>query len=212
MEQEEPLLVGDYVIVQDRDLYRFSTDSIRLARFLKAKKGEMVADFCAGSGIVGLHFYAENAGVRSVVLFEMQPSLAKMSERTIARNGLESVFRVENVRLQEIPPRYESAFSLILCNPPYGREGDGCRGGELSPRELAHAASRCLKPKGRLAAVYRCDRTAEAVCALKAEGLEPKTLQFIAGKAGKKPYAVLIAAVKGGRAGTEVLPTLVNGE
>ncbi len=219
MEVKESLLIGGYQIIQDTEKYRFTSDSVLLARFLSAKKGERVADFCAGSGIVGLHFFAENKGVEKVVFFEMQEELASMSARTVALNGLEGKIFVENVRLQEIPACYTEYFSLILCNPPYERDGFQnadedkavCKKElSLTLEETVAAAKRCLKYGGRFALVQRADRTAETIFALKNAGLEPKKLQFVAGKAGAKPYAVLLAAVKGGKVGLDVLPTLVN--
>lgn len=219
MEVIEPLLVGDYVIIQDPALYRFTSDAVLLSRFLKAKRGETVADFCAGSGIVGLHFYAENRGVRSVVLFEMQQPLAEMSRRTVALNGLEDVFTVENVRVQEIPSRYVERFSLVLCNPPYERGGFEnadkskaiCRKELfLELGELCAAVRRVLKFGGRFALIHRADRLAEVFCALRENGMEPKKLQLVAGKDGAKPYCALVSAVKGGKPGLDVLPTLLN--
>ena len=79
----EPLLIGNYRIVQDTELYRFTSDSVLLSRFVKAKAGERVADFCAGSGIVGLHFYADNVGIENVTLFELQKELAALSRRPV---------------------------------------------------------------------------------------------------------------------------------
>lgn len=219
METREYLLDG-MTILQDTDLYRFTSDAVLLARFLRAKRGERVADFCAGSGVVGLHFYGENRGVEHVTLFEMQPALSAMSARSVALNGLEERFTVENVRLQDISARYTEAFSLILCNPPYERGGFSAADGAVAPcrrelsltlDELCSAAARCLKFGGRFALIHRADRVAEVVCALRAHGLEPKKLQFVAGKAGAKPYAVLIAAGKGAKPGVEVLPTQENG-
>lgn len=221
MEVVESLLIGEYRIIQDTERYRFTSDSVLLARFLKAKRHERVADFCSGSGIVGLHFFAENEGVEHVTLFEMQTELAAMSARTVALNGLNDKFTVENVRLQDIPNKYTEAFSLILCNPPYEREGAGeaqaeedkaaaRREGALGLGELCSAAAKCLKFGGRFALVHRADRLAEIVCALRNCNLEPKKLQFVAGKAGAKPYAVLLAAVKGGRAGMDILPERIN--
>lgn len=219
MEVVESLLIGDLKVIQDTALYRFTSDSVLLSRFIVAKKGERVADFCAGSGIVGLHFYAENTGVEQVTLFEMQPALAKMSSRTVALNKLENKFEVVNCRLQEIPSRYVEQFSLILCNPPYERGGFEkadqakamCRKElSLTLEELCRAAKRCLKFGGRFALVHRADRLAEVMCALRAEGLEPKRMQLVSGKAGSRPYALLVMAVKGGKPGIEVLPTLVN--
>ena len=219
MERIEDLLIGNYRIIQDTALYRFTSDAVLLARFLSAKRGERVADFCAGSGVVGLHFYAENRGVEHVTLFEMQPRLAELSTRTVALNGLEEVFTVENVRLQDIPARYCEAFSLILCNPPYERGGFAAADAEkalckkeiaLPLEDLCAAASRCLKFGGRFALIHRADRLAELVYTLHARRLEVKKIRPVCGKAGDKPYAVLVAAVKGGKPGTEFLPALVN--
>ncbi len=219
MEVTETLMIGPYRIIQDTQGYRFTSDAVLLARFLRAKRNERVADFCAGSGVVGLHFYAENAGVSSVTLFEMQPALAQMSRRTVALNGLENVFCVETMRLQEIPAHYTERFSLILSNPPYVRGGlrspDAqkalCRSEEtLTLDELCAAARRCLTFGGRFALIHRADRAAEVLYTLHAHGLEPKIVRFVSGRAGAKPYAVLVAAVKGGKPGTDVLPVLVN--
>ena len=122
--------------------------------------------------------------------------------------------------VQEIPAEYVEHFSLILCNPPYERGGFSAADEKKAPckrelaltlPELAASAARCLKYGGRFALVERADRLAETVCALHERGLEPKKLQFIAGKEGDAPYAFLLAAKKGGKAGMEILPALVNG-
>ena len=219
MEVIEPLLIGKYRIVQDDTLYRFTSDAVLLARFLKAKKGERVADFCAGSGVVGLHFYAENTGIESVTLIELQEELSALCRKTVSLNGLEDVFTVENMPVQETPARYLEAFSLILCNPPYERGGFEnaddkkalCRKElTLTLGELCASASRCLKFGGRFALIHRADRLAEICYTLHGNGLEPKKVQFVAGKEGAKPYAVLVLAVKGGKPGTELLPVIYN--
>ena len=55
-ERAEELLVGGFRVVQDVNLYRFTSDSVLLSRFARAKKGDEVADFCSGCGIVAFHF------------------------------------------------------------------------------------------------------------------------------------------------------------
>ena len=215
----EPLLIGNYRIVQDTELYRFTSDSVLLARFVKARAGEKVADFCAGCGIVGLHFFAENTGIRHVTLFELQKEMAELARRTVEINGLYDLFTVENIAVQDIPPRYIEAFSLILCNPPYEKGGFEnadpkkavCRKELALPlEELVASAARCLKFGGRFALVHRADRLSELFCTLHAAGLEPKKLQLVSGKEGAKPYLALVMAKKGAKSGLEVLPTLYN--
>ena len=143
------------------------------------------------------------------VLESLQPNPAEVEE----------VFTVENVRLQDIPARYCEAFSLILCNPPYERGGFAAADAEkalckkeiaLPLEDLCAAASRCLKFGGRFALIHRADRLAELVYTLHARRLEVKKIRPVCGKAGDKPYAVLVAAVKGGKPGAELLPALVN--
>ena len=206
-------------ILQDTRYYRFTSDAVLLSKFLKAKRGEVVADFCSGSGIVGLHFFAENTGVKSVTLFEMQEELSSLSARSVALNRLEQTFTVENCRLQEIPKQYTEAFSLILCNPPYEQDGFDnadpkkalCRKElSLTLSELCKAAKKCLKYGGRFALIHRADRLAELMYTLHENGLEPKKVQFVSGRKDSAPYAVLLSAVKGGKAGVEILPTRFN--
>ncbi len=122
-EVAEDLMIDGLKVIQDTRLYRFTSDSVLLSRFARAKRGDNVADFCAGSGIVAFHFYALNRafGLR-FTLFEMQKELSELSEKTIALNGFDN-FRAENCRIQDIPERYRETFSLILCNPPYERGG-----------------------------------------------------------------------------------------
>ena len=219
-ERAEELLVGGMKILQSAAYYRFTSDSVLLSRFARCKPQEKVADFCAGSGIVGLHFYALHPGcVREMTFFEMQRELADMSRRSVAMNGLEDKITVENCRIQDIPAAYTARFSLILCNPPYEKGGLACSDPAkaacrkeifLSLGELCAAAARCLRFGGRLALCHRADRLAEVFCRLHEAGLEPKRLQLVAGRAGAKPYLALIEAVRGGKAGLTVLPTCEN--
>lgn len=207
----------DKKIIQNVNLYRFTSDSILLSRFARAKSGDKVADFCSGSGVVGFHFACLNPVIFSLTLFEMQEELADMSRRTAKMNG--QACDVVQCKIQEIPKEYNEKFSLILCNPPYERGGFEnadyqkavCRKEiTLTLPEIADAAKRTLKFGGRIALINRADRAAELLYVLKARGLEPKRMQFVAGKADIKPYLLMVEAVKGGKEGVEVLPTAVN--
>lgn len=208
---------ADKKIIQNVNLYRFTSDSILLSRFARAKAGDAVADFCSGSGVVGFHFACLNGNIKSLTLFEMQPALADMSGRSAEMNGFNCT--VVNCKLQDIGREYDEKFSLILCNPPYEKSGFDnetyekavCRKEiTLTLKEVIGCAFRKLKFGGRFAVLNRADRSAELIYALKASGLEPKRMQFVSGAEGAKPYLVMVEAVKGGKEGVEVLPPLVN--
>ncbi len=208
---------GDKKIIQNVNLYRFTSDSILLSKFARAKCKDDVADFCAGSGVVGFHFACLNPVISRLTLFEMQSSLSDMSKRTAEMNG----FCCDTVccRLQDIGKEYNERFSLILCNPPYERGGfDNCSYEKaicrkeitLTLSEILDAAARTLKFGGRIAILNRADRAAELIYGLKLRKLEPKRIQFVSGRANAKPYLIMAEAVKGGKEGVEILPAAVN--
>ena len=210
-------------IVQDTRLYRFTSDSVLLSKFARAKNGDTVADFCAGSGIVGFHFYALNKEAKrgiTCTLFEMQTPLYELSKKTAQLNNFDN-FTFVNCKLQEIAEEYREKFSLVLCNPPYERADTGfdndvyekaiCRKEiTLNLKEIAKASTFALKYGGRLCLLHRADRVAEVCYELKKVNLEVKRMQFVGGRYGAKPYLVLLEAVKGGKVGCEIMPIAYN--
>jgi tRNA1(Val) A37 N6-methylase TrmN6 len=220
LKQNEVLedLYEDKKIIQNTTLYRFTSDSILLSRFARAKVKDNVADFCAGSGVVGYHFMCLNNHIDSLTLFEMQPALADMAERTAEFNNFKNT-KVVNCRLQDIPKEYDDKFSLILCNPPYEVAGFDnltyekaiCRKEiTITLKEIIEISFRKLKFGGRLAIINRADRLAELMYELKNRSLEPKRMQFVSGAKDATPYLVMIEAVKGGKSGLTISPTIIN--
>ena len=216
----EDMMLDGLKIVQDTRLYRFTSDSVLLSRFSKAKRGDNVADFCAGSGIVAFHFYALNKHTQDIrfTLFELQEELSALSKKTAQYNGFEN-FSFEQGRLQDIKKEYHEKFSLVLCNPPYEKGGFDndeyvkaiCRKEiTINLKEIARAAAFALKYGGRLCMLHRADRLAEVCYTLHDVGIEVKKLQFVGGKSGSKPYLVMIEGVKGGKPCSEILPTIWN--
>ena len=217
----EDMLIDGLKIVQDTRLYRFTSDSVLLSRFAKAKKHDNVADFCAGSGIVAFHFYALNKQKLhdlNFTLFEMQEELSALSKKTAAYNSFDNFSFVQG-KLQDIPKEYNEKFSLILCNPPYengGFDNDEyhkavCRKEiTINLKEIATAANFALKYGGRLCILHRADRLAEVCYTLHDAKLEVKKIQFVGGRYGAKPYLVMVEAVKGGKPNVEILETIYN--
>ena len=233
-EKEKGVVLGEYEvledmcidglkIVQDTRLYRFTSDSVLLSKFARVKKGDVVADFCAGSGIVAFHCYAlHRARVPDLTftLFEMQKSLSDLSKKTAEYNGFEP-FAFENCRLQDLPERYRERFSLVVCNPPYEKQGSGfdneryekaiCRKEiTLTLEEIAQAAGFALKFGGRIALLNRADRLPEICYTLKKVNIEVKRIQFVGGRCGLKPYLVMLEGVKGGKPCCEIMDTVYN--
>ena len=219
MKTIEELGINGLKIIQDDSLYRFTSDSVLLSRFVTIKKNDILADFCSGSGIVGLHTYALNPCLKKVVLFEMQPAMAQMSKESIELNNLQDIFGVENCKLQEIDKRYNEYFSVIVCNPPYEKYDSGIKIEKeeiavckkeitLTLPEIVKSAARCLKFGGRFALTHKAERLVDVFFEMRANNIEPKKLSIVYG--GNLPYLVMVEGVKGGKSGLTVTTTVKN--
>ena len=221
MIKTEDLGVGNLKIYQNDELYTFTSDSVLLARFAKAKKGDEVADFCSGSGIVGFYFYGLNEGlIKSVTLFEMQQPLYSLAKKSIEDNELADKFTAINLSIQQMKTEWAGKFSLITCNPPYMPVGSFvsekehiavCRTEIALPLEdLIKEIATSLKFGGRVCMVHRADRLIDVTATMRKYKIEPKRLQFVAGGENKEPYLFLIEGVLGGKSGLKVLKTITN--
>ena len=213
MKRVEDLLIEDRKIFQDDEEYCFTSDSVLISKFATAKKNDVVADFCSGSGIVGLHFYLLNKNlVKSVDLFEMQKNLYNLSVETVEYNKLEGVIFPHNIKVQDIGTEYNGKFSLILCNPPYFKDErqeenydkiKACKNEiTINAEEIIRAAAKCLKFGGRLVLSHIPDRLPEIFSLMRQYKIEPKKLAVVTG--GDKVYLTLIEGVKGGKSGLKI--------
>lgn len=214
-------MIDDFKIYQDDSLYTFTSDAVLLSRFATVKKGDEVADFCSGSGIVGLNLFALNQDkVNSVTLFELQKPLYELSCKSIKINKLENKFNAVNTAVQDIGKEYNGKFSLIVCNPPYMEVG----GGDMQEREeialcfreiklpldeLLKSVNKALKFGGRFCMVYRADRLVTALYKMREYKIEPKRLQFVSAK-NKEPYLFMVEGVKGGKPSIKILKGTEN--
>ena len=218
----ESLMIKDYKIIQNKNLYRFTSDSVILSKFATAKKGETVADVCSGSGIVGLHYYCLNEDrVKSVTLFELQSELADMSRKSITLNGLQEKFSVQEGKLQENAEGFKESFSLVLCNPPYKKRGSGEQSlteslaiarheVAITQAEIIEKSAYMLKKGGRLCMCQRVERFVELIEDMQ-KHLSVSKIQFVTAKQGGKPYLVLVEAYKEVNRPLQVLENYING-
>ena len=217
----DDLLIDGIKIYQDDELYRFTSDAVILSKFASYKKGDVVADFCSGSGIVGLHFYALNKGVKSVDLIEIQEELSSLSQKTIDYNSLNDIFNVINKPIQELSSDFNGKYSLILCNPPYKKAGSGEPNGNIkiamcrheitvTQEEIVEISAKKLKHGGRLCMCQRTERLVDLIYKMVSVGLNPTRIQTVVTKSGGAPYLFLIEAVKGVKPQLKILPEFVN--
>jgi tRNA1Val (adenine37-N6)-methyltransferase len=209
--------IRDIQLYQPAKGYRFSVDALLLFEFVNLKTVRNIADFGAGSGIVGI-LLAKKYPHSQATLFELQESLVSLAEKNTALNHMNDRVKVvkcdlRNHGLLSSPPSRQ--FDLVVSNPPFR----ACKSGLLNIGEekaiarheimlkldeLADAAAALLKMRGRFCLIHHPNRLAELIVALKRRGMEPKKLRFVHSSSATEAKMVLIEAVRGGRTGLKV--------
>lgn len=191
-------------------------DTLLLGRFATLRRGGRVCDLGCGAGALPLLLLARESSL-DLSGVELDGEAAALARRNLAENGLSGVIRTGDLRrVREQFPA--GRFDLVVSNPPYFPAGSGESGGSARMElcctltQVCAAAAFLLKNGGRFALAHRPERLAGLMEALGQSGLEPKRLQMVQHDRDKPPSAVLVEAVRQGRPGLSVLPTLILNE
>ncbi len=215
----EPLAGGRGIYVS-RDC-RFGTDAVLLADFASPRRDDRAVDLCSGGGIIPLLWLCGDAPAGKVTGVEIQRGCCELARRSIAENGDGDRFEMIEGDLREAErflPREKC--SLVTCNPPYFPAGSGfasrsgCRAIARSDEmcrsdDVCRAARYLLKYGGRLCLCQRPERLTDVVCAMRAQGIEPKRIRVVQQRPGSVPWLILVEGRRGGGPGVRFLPTLL---
>lgn len=219
-ERIEDLQCKNLRIIQNKNLYTFTSDAVILANFIKLKKNEKCAEIGTGCGVIPILLSAKTE-LDKVVAFEIQEEMARLAEKNVMLNNLEEKIQIisDDVRnyKQHVPGE---SFDVVFSNPPYMKRHEGLKGDSravarheisLPIEDLCKTAFGLLKFGGRFYVVFSAERSCELIECLIHYNLEPKRMFFTENGKGKI-VLVVIEAVKGGKHGVEVLPQLTTND
>lgn len=211
-ERLDDLQFNNLFIIQNPDLYCFTSDAVELANFINAGPKDRIIDLCSGSGVIGILAQAKTKA-KQVYLVEIQKELAFLSKRSVDYNNLKNV-EVINAPLQNIHKKIGTGFEVVVCNPPYKLNNSGvvsekqeiaiCKHEILvTLEEIILEASKLLKFGGRFYTVNKEERLTDIFCLMRKYGIEPKTLKIKHSTKGAN--IVLVEGKKGGKSGLKIL-------
>lgn len=199
----------DLKLIQDKDGYCFTSDSVLLANYVKTHAKDIVVEFCAGSGVISI-LLSKKQNCQRIYGIELQPRLADMFARSIKLNNLENVEAV-NMKLEQAKEKFGNGkIDVVMVNPPYMEGGDRSENPEIAIatheiettlESIIESASQILKYGGKFYMVHRVDRLVDCLSLLRKYKLEPKHLQIIYPKMEAEPVVFLIKAIKNGKKG-----------
>jgi tRNA1Val (adenine37-N6)-methyltransferase len=213
-------LDGRLQIIQKKNGYRFSVDTLLLSQFVRVRKNERVIDLGTGCGILPL-LLSQNGKTNSFVGVEIQRSLVECAEKNVALNHLEdrvSILKQDFRELKTIFP--QGSFDVVLSNPPY-RE---YQTGRINPsmdkaiarheikgklEDLISIASYLLPPKGRCYLIFPALRIVDLFVALRKGKLEPKRIQFVHPRMGEEAKFILVESFKASGVELKIMRPLI---
>lgn len=219
-ERLDDLHRGGYHIIQDPGRFCFGVDAVILSGFARVKRGENALDLGTGTGVIPVLLAAKTEG-RHFTGLEIQPESAEMAARSVRLNELEERVSIVQGDIKEAAGIFGgSTFDVVVSNPPYMNSGGGLVNlGEAKAiarheilctlEDVAAAAGKILRPKGRFYMIHRPHRLTDILTVLRQYKLEPKRVRFVHPYVDKPPTMVLVEAGRGGRPMVKVEAPLV---
>ncbi|THD71213.1 MAG: methyltransferase [Bradyrhizobium sp.] len=219
---EDAFLGGQLRLRQPRSGHRAGHDAMLLAAATAARRGDRVVDFGAGVGAAGLAVARRVAGI-DLVLVEIDAMLAGLARGNAALNEIAA--EVIALDIASGADAFAAAglgadsVDAVLMNPPFN-DSARHRASPDRAREVAHvateatlegwvhAARRILKSGGALTLIWRADGLAEVLAVLD-RGFGSLVVLPVHSDAKKPAIRVLVRAIKGGKAPTQVLAALM---
>ena len=210
----------DIKIVQNKDYFNFSLDSVLLPNFVEiTKKTSKILDMCTGNAPIPLILSTKTTA--KIYAIELQKEVYSLAEETIKINKLENQIKLINDNIKNLKKFFNTeTFDIITCNPPYFKKKDGSIINENKVKSIARheiemeledvmiISKALLKNEGSLVLVHRTERLIEIIELMKKHNIEPKIMRLIYPKVNTESNLVLIDGRKNGKDGLKILPPL----
>lgn len=194
----------EYLIYQDDELFKYTTDSLLLTSLARPKGN--VCDIGSGSGIMSLRL-ADKNGVKSITNLEINKHAHEVSVKSVEENNLKDKIKSFNMDISDVKKYFRNQeFDTVIMNPPYFakslknyRKTKEIARHSDSIVEFIQASRYLLKNSGKLFMVFPSKRLVDIIFILRSEGLEPKRIRFIKNDSEKEAYLFFVEAVKEGK-------------
>lgn len=209
-------------IIQRKDLFRFSLDSLLLADFININlRTKRIIDFGTGLGPIPLYLSLKTD--KPIIGIDIQEDMVELAKESVKLNKLENQITIYKRDILEAFKDYETnIFDVISVNPPFFKYHNDEFLNDIDAFTIARhevyidlegiiiSAKRMITNGGSLNLIHRANRLDEIVVLLNKHGFVIKRLKFVYTTTSKDAMMVLIDARANGKTGDlKVLKPLV---
>lgn len=205
-------------IIQEKEKFRFSLDSVLLPNFVTIRKNiTKILDIGTGNAPIPLILSTKTKA--KIIGVEIQEQSAKMAQDSVKLNKLENQIQIIHNDIKTCAFETDQ-FDVITCNPPYFKVSKQSHFNAndaktiarheitLTLSEVLMIARKLLKNQGNIALVHRPERLVDIVTEMRKQNIEPKKIQYVYPKKEAPSHILLIEGVKNGKPGLKILPPL----
>lgn len=216
----DEILCGRLKLLQPKEGPRVNLDTVLLASWVKvrAKHSRFLEAGCA-TGAISLILARKFPNNFHITGLELQSELVELANQNAKINSLSERVKFIAGDLRDDKIFTREAFDGLVVNPPYEALNAGRKSSNPSrstarleltctPEDAAELASRVLKSKGRLFAVFASWRLDVFMSAMLRSKIIPKRLKPVYPDANSNSGIFLIECIKNGGKGLMLLPPL----
>ena len=212
------LVYNDLKIIQRKDMFNFSLDTVLLANFCTITKDvKKIVDF--GTNNAAIPLILSRRTNKPIIGVEIQKEAVELAKKNITLNNLDDQIEIVHSDIKEFV-NDSIKVGLVVCNPPFFKvdEDSNLNDNEfltiarheikINLEEIIKSAAKILDNRGKFAMVHRPQRMIEILNLMQKYDIEPKRIKFVYPKYNKESHILLVEGIYKGKKGLKIEPPL----
>ena len=209
---------NDLKIIQRKDMFNFSLDTVLLANFCTITKDvKKIVDF--GTNNAAIPLLLSTRTDKKIIGIEIQSEAVELAKKNVILNDLKDQIEIIHDDISEYVKK-ASKVGLVVCNPPFFKVDEDSNINENEFLSIARheikidleciikSAAKILDNRGKFAMVHRPDRMIEILNIMQKYEIEPKRIRFVYPKYGRASHVLLVEGIYKGKKGLKIEPPL----
>ena len=212
------LAYNDLKIIQRKDMFNFSLDTVLLANFCTITKDvKKIVDF--GTNNAAIPLILSRRTNKPIIGVEIQKEAVELAKKNITLNNLDDQIEIVHSDIKEFV-NDSIKVGLVVCNPPFFKVDEDSNlndnefltiarhGIKINLEEIIKSAAKILDNRGKFAMVHRPQRMIEILNLMQKYDIEPKRIKFVYPKYNKESHILLVEGIYKGKKGLKIEPPL----